>query len=94
MPAKAITYLTGANAKARTPFVHRPLVLAARTSLIARVARPRWKPLNMSGAKPQARTLFVPRPLVLAALAGLKLTLFWRAKSGRPLKGQLWPRTR
>lgn len=93
-PVKDLSYLSGAYPLAAHLLPPRPLVLAPRGVVAMRLMPPFWKSLSFASAQPTVRTMLIPRPLYLRAMTQLKITLFWRASSGMPLKGQRWPLTR
>ena len=94
-PTKNITYLTGIYAVGRVVLpTEPPPVLEGLVALRAQVAPPLWRPIAYVQAQPRAGRVLVAVATHMQAFSALKMTVFWRAGSGRPKRGQLWPRTR
>ena len=96
-PVKAITYLTGSvYALATYPGAETMNTLGTPLGLaLARLSEALWLPLRIVDPQSQAECLGDPEryedgtPLSL-----ITQTIFFRSRGNRPLRGQLWPRTR
>lgn len=94
-PVLALTYLSGTYLVAPVAIPH-PAAFQPHPVVGSRMVVPPPLWLRIQWAKPQsAAPMRLQRSFrVSPALQASVLTLFWRKGCGRPLKGQLWPRTR
>ena len=96
-PTKNITYLTGIFTVAGASPLPAPPPLVVQGMIpvgVEWVSHPlRW-PVYQGYPQPVAQMVVGPTPLKVVGYTALKMTVFWRTGSGRPKRGQLWPRTR
>ncbi len=94
-PTKAITYLAGIYSMGQVVLpTEPPPVLVGLIASRAQVAPPLWRPIAYVQAQPRAGRVLVAVATHMQAFSAVKMTVFWRDASGRPKRGQLWPRTR
>lgn len=94
-PTKAITYLNGAYPRSSTVF--KAVDASPSVRLKARSIQmlpPFWRRVTFTFAAPSSRVLVISKKTYRIARIAMKTTIFWRNRGGRPLRGQLWPRTR
>ena len=93
-PTKDLTYLDGLHLRMERSPVQPAMAMKLRAAPVERLVPPFWKPLYYLEIKPRMDITSVQGPLDPKLLAAPVLTLFWRKKQYRPLRGQLWPLTR
>ena len=93
-PTKNLTYLNGLHLRMeRTPEMP-ALAMRLMATPVERLVPVLWKPLYYLEVKPRIDIPHDQGPLQPKLLAAPVLTLFWRKRQYRPLRGQLWPLTR
>lgn len=93
-PIKNITYLTAAQSQGPVVMHPRLVFLPGWGAAAVRVAPPMWMILRHAAPQGQGALRLKVRRILTMGLAAQIMTPFWRKGSGRPLRGQLWPRTR
>ena len=95
-PVKDISYLTGSvYALAAYPGFETNTLGTPLGLVLARLPEALWLPVKM--VDPQSQAEFLGDPEVYEDGTPLSLiaqTVFFRSNGNRPLRGQLWPRTR
>ena len=93
-PTKDLTYLDGLHLRMERSPVQPAMAMRLMVVPVERLVPVLWKPLYYFGPKPRMDISSVQGPLQPRLLAAPILTVFWRKKQYRPLRGQLWPLTR
>lgn len=94
-PTKNITYLTGVYQSVLTPVHSVGLGTQVRATPLSIQMMPKfWRSLTYAATLPSKSLAMVSVPFAFNRSTATKMTIFWRNRLERPLRGQFWPRTR